>query len=252
MKSFPQPDDRNIRLYLTDKMTQAEHLAMETQIGSNPALVQQIQMEANLRFVHRYSIDFERIETLHAIQNSILIEPDFQFPDSGTAFALRNFVHKLQWWKIFAGVALVTGLVFSWLQWTNQQTVQLIQIELIPYPNTLNAGPTSPALLSDGIAAYKSGNFKQAAQSLQVYAGSTDDSNVRFYAGVSYLLSANPNRAVELLEPLTDDPTWREAACWYTGLSYLKLNKKDEAKVIWQKIPDGSRYKLKAGQIIDF
>ena len=145
MKSFPQPDDRNIRLYLTDKMTQAEHLAMETQIGSNPALVQQIQMEANLRFVHRYSIDFERIETLHAIQNSILIEPDFQFPDSGTAFALRNFVHKLQWWKIFAGVALVTGLVFSWLQWTNQQTVQLIQIELIPYPNTLNAGPTSPA-----------------------------------------------------------------------------------------------------------
>jgi tetratricopeptide (TPR) repeat protein len=90
-------------------------------------------------------------------------------------------------------------------------------------------------LYKRGIKEYKN---KKYALAISHFEKCSDKAKARFYEGVSYFLIENPHLALTNLEKYiqTNQPQYREASYWYSGLSYLKLGNKVAAKQAFEKV----------------
>lgn len=130
-------------------------------------------------------------------------------------------------WSVAAAV-LVLFLVGIW--WTSQSVRyspdSLVSMNLDPYeaPVQLRDDRVSP--WEQATTAFREGRYEEAALGFeQLLTDSVNPTDVtQFYAGHSFLLADDPEKAVLYLSPVVEGRSpYREPARWYRALAYLKL-----------------------------
>ncbi len=96
---------------------------------------------------------------------------------------------------------------------------------------------STPTQLYQGMDAYKQQNFQEAIIYLKAYLSDFPDELIpRLYLGISLLEEDNVNEAIGQFQQLLSSPELRQQAQWYTALAYLKGNKTDLAKDMFEEI----------------
>lgn len=108
------------------------------------------------------------------------------------------------------------------------------------------------ALLNSGIGAYNSAKYADAAGYFEAYLEGgkvSNDREVRFYLGVSYLAQNQPGKAKPLFRELSQQPfsigfeSLRQSSEWYLALAMLKDGEPGKAKHLLGKIAaDGKEH----------
>ncbi len=97
---------------------------------------------------------------------------------------------------------------------------------------------------------YNNSEFTEAIKILKNY---EDNILSKFYLGLSYVETKKYSKAIRCFQYVLDDNNnlFLEQSRWYKGLCFLKLNKKVEAKFVFEKIIEEKElYKDKAAEIL--
>ncbi len=103
----------------------------------------------------------------------------------------------------------------------------------------------------NGLDAYKAGNFEIA---IKIFELISEPKEALFYSGISYLSINKPNEALVRLKSYSQfaKPELQEATLWYESLTYINLKNDKQAKESLQKLIQlNGTYKIKAEQLLN-
>lgn len=115
-------------------------------------------------------------------------------------------------------------------------------------------GRSVESKISDAMLLYDAGQYKQAAQIFDdLLETEAENYNVLFYGGVSYLMSNQPEKALEcFMKTETKENIFDQELQWYKSLIYLDTGDDEKAKKILMEIIDtGSKYQKNAREILE-
>jgi hypothetical protein len=125
-------------------------------------------------------------------------------------------------------------------------------LEPLENVNMIPEGSAIAPVLQDGLKAYESKDFAQAATLLGKYYGVNRELNIGLYYGISLLLSERYKDAIKVLEGVrqSDELPIRESAEWYLALAYFKAGDNAQANQILENIPANGLYADKAKELL--
>jgi tetratricopeptide (TPR) repeat protein len=117
-------------------------------------------------------------------------------------------------------------------------------------------------LLQQGLAAYTSAKYDSTIYYLNQYVvleGTTDTASLaQLYIGIAYYEQGNYNKAIDVLKSGSENiqdliyhGKLRNLIQWHLGLTYLKVNKKEEALVIFKYLSTDAKYFIVQGKAIE-
>ncbi len=169
--------------------------------------------------------------------------------DNNSSFFRPNFIFRAA-----AGISIIFGLGILLFVLNDKPTN--VDEYLSPYPNIVypveRSGQVDDA--DDRQLAYQAYDREQYSLAVERYskldAITAED---RFYLGLSLMLEAKYDSAIQILNQVIDSPhELNIPARWYAGLCYVKLEKPEEAaKVLQPLIDQKTSYATKASSILN-
>lgn len=146
-----------------------------------------------------------------------------------------------QTWAIAASVIVLVGL--GWLGYTNFMGTnygELYKDNFQEYPNTvytISRGDTVESLEREAFAAYESGNFQTALNNFDKILPSDQKPYLDFYRALSYLQLNKTEEAKKLfIKSIKNDGAFVPESHWYLALAYLKEKDKENAILQLQEL----------------
>lgn len=136
---------------------------------------------------------------------------------------------------------------------SNEPPLQLAFEYLEPYENVLTI-PNDPSnVLFLAMQAYDNGNYPLAESRLEEIIVNSNDQNIKLYLSVTYLFNQKPNRAIQLLEALKENPNdgFQNDAIWYLALAQLEANNVKAAKAELESLRDDIQYGAKSKALLE-
>lgn len=151
-------------------------------------------------------------------------------------------VRKIRSWIWYAAsVALV--LLVVWVYNRKPQTAdKLFAAYFIPdagLPVVMSGGEADYDFY-DGMVSYKEEDYNRAIVIWkELYKKQASNDTLRYYMGVTYLNSNNPEAIPQLLAVAENrESSWKTKATWYLALAYLKEGRNNEAIAWLDKLKD--------------
>lgn len=235
MENTNYPLQDKIQSFVSGDLTPEERRVLYDETAKDPEVADELAFSQSLALALRH----REMMAAATVLSGVIAKEGFPPPPATVSFWAKYG----SWAK--GAFALLTVLVTGYF-WAESQDIFLTseqkraKMALKPMENVLyfpNDG-SSVAAFREGMAAYDSANYKEAARLLD---GVADD-HAKIYQGVSNLMSNQPERAIQ---PLTaavrsQEPPVHEAALWYLALAYHISGQPEQAHEMLRQIdPDG-------------
>ena len=227
--------------YLNGALSPEERLAFENELLKNEELEKEVELVRATRNI-----------VAHAGRAALKNKFD------GFEKELATPVRRLVPYRWMAAVAAVLVLLVAgvWFSKNNSSLTEHEQLfathfEIYRNPILIRSGENnSEKNWSAAVHAYAKGEYQRAAGLFQTSLNDslTIDYLAHFYRGVSLLSQPRPDAETAILEfneVINVDNDYRLQAMWYQGLAFVYLNKKTEAKNIFENIKKTGGYKEK-------
>ncbi|MFK7935323.1 MAG: hypothetical protein AB8G22_17550 [Saprospiraceae bacterium] len=198
------------------------------------------------------------LANLNNVDSELETEGFFEEEKKKTATPTAKVVQMGRRRRLLSIAAAVGGLVIAlWGVWTFTQPDNTFADNFTVYEDQLSpflaeTGFVRPDYIDNlqvGMQAYNQQNHTVAIQDFLNYlqAAPQDDqfySFAQFYQAQSYLATEQIEFAVPLLEELMAGENFQlsEEVRWYLGLSYWQMDRREEAKKVWQPLRQSERY----------
>lgn len=212
-----------IEAYLNQYMNAEERLAFERELDADELLRNEVALQRRL----------------------VAAAEVFSHPVASTASiesAPVASVRKIRSWMWYAASVAVVLLVV-WVYNRKAQTAdKLFADYFIPdtgLPVVMSGGEADYDFY-DGMVSYKEEDYNRAIVIWkELYKKQASNDTLRYYMGVAYLNSNNPEAIPHLLAVAeNEESSWKTKATWYLALAYLKEGRNDEAVVWLDKLKD--------------
>jgi len=238
-------DQHIIEAYLERTMTSEVRLAFEQRLSQEPALSEAYENEMAARELIKQAGRLELKSTLEDF--------DSQMPEESTHKSViplwaKNAMRVAALLILFAGVYQVF-LTFSGV---NTSEVYGTYFEAYEAPSVERDGNESPNWKLV-VASYRNEAYQEALPFLEQSKGEVPDYLIAFYTGISLMAVQQPDleQAVQNFNTvLATDNDYHQQAEWYKALALLKMEKVEEAKVIFKRIVAAKNYKHKEAESI--
>lgn len=150
-------------------------------------------------------------------------------------------------WAMAASIALLVGL--GWLSYNNMDTNydSLYDSNFEQYPNTvvtITRGDSSVSIEKEAFAAYELGNYERALLVFDKIPENDKKEYLAFYQALSYLKLNKLDNAMLLFKTvIANNNDFVGEAHWYLALTYIKNNQIQAAKKELQVLVDNYTYK---------
>ena len=130
----------------------------------------------------------------------------------------------------------------------------LFEANFHPFPNVLvdlekDSLSANPKVLT--FLAYRNKNYEEALRYSDKINPLSEHDPIQLYRGVSFMALNKMNRAIEILEPLTDTSSeYKDAANWYLALCKLKQNDLMATAMNLKKLTNRSTYIRNEAQVL--
>lgn len=144
------------------------------------------------------------------------------------------------WYLVAASISVILVAVIGfWALNDKDSTQQLYSAYYEAYPDVITSRAGDSNKLKEALYAYESEAYVDAELMLKELARKDpDDREAQFYLAQTLMARGKIDEAKEIFHVLknTTGFSLREASAWYLALSYLKMEKNQEAKEELQKI----------------
>ncbi|GAA0872897.1 hypothetical protein GCM10009117_20440 [Gangjinia marincola] len=160
-------------------------------------------------------------------------------------------------WLVAASiVALIAVGIYGALQFSSQSPDELYLAYYEPYENVvkpIERGEVSEDAVTKAFAAYEMENYQFAIKQFDSLYTITNEGYYLLYQANAYMALDQYDQAIPLLEKhiaLKDD--FQPKSLWYLGLSYLKTERADMAKPLFELLVSNNGYKAaKSKEILE-
>ncbi len=252
--NFDENTEQSIRCYLTQQMSASEVADFEVQMKNSAELADKVQQWREFRVVVKHTDLFQKATILKEWSvgvdgNEPLNEYDSLFKDPPKPF--------WKTWKgyVISGISLMSLVTLGYV--SINKPINVSKLSNIskhysqPLPNFVDFAPNSDTTLKRLLNPYQAGDYATAIQVFKQNPVLQTDKTAQLYIGVSFLLSNQPAKAVELLEPLTHVAFFHaDKALFYLGLAQLRLGKVQDARYKFLQMPADARFKAVSDSIL--
>lgn len=189
--------------YLEGKLNPKDRELLESLLGENPSY--QAELEA-----FKATLD----------SNPAPKEP----------FSLKSWIIS-----IAIAIAIVSSGIFLFLSLGSPPGEKLYSNYYQPFPVDSFITKTNNPKLKEGLVAYQSKDYPKAIETFEYLLAQGESDQVELFLGLSQLANGRPEKAIPIMSMISSDSESAQYVPWYTALSYMKLNKLEEAKTHLQK-----------------
>lgn len=241
-----------IQEYLDGKMSPTEKADFDNQIKNSEPLAEEVRRFRQLSILNKNRSLIEANALLNEVMADIDIEPDYGKYEKH----FKKSIWENPNWRWLLGsfaVLLVASSVFFYQKnqvakaWAN-----IAKTNLKPMENIIGFSPNTQTQDAKGMRAYDNENYAEAITLLNnASKNDPNDSSLRLYLAISYLMKDQNAKAEALLQELikTNDLTTIPAK-WYLALSLLQRGQKAEARILLQNLEVDTTYGDKAKAIL--
>jgi len=232
-------DQHTIEDYLEGKMTSEERLAFEQRLSQETTLSEAYENEVSARELIKEAGRLELKNTLEEFDTQIQDEP------------VRKKIIPLWGWngmRVAALLVLFVGVyqVFQTFGGADTSEVYDTYFEAYEAPSLeRDVSGTDNPNWKLVVESYRNETYKETLPFLEQSQGEVPDYLIAFYTGVSLMAMHEPNleQAVQNFNTvLATDNDYHQQAEWYKALALLKMEKKKEAKAIFERIVEAKNY----------
>lgn len=189
-------------------------------------------------------------EKLISIDEKLTLEK----ANKGKVMPIQPKTKKMINWRIAATFIILFGLSsFFWL--LNPANENVFEDNYLPYPISditrgVEANNNIPVKIT---LDYKNKNYQKTIPFLEKQINQdTKNALLKLYLGNSYLNTSHEKKAISLFNSIEKTNEYYDDAQWFLGLSYLKINKIEKAKIAFKDLTSHPNlYKTKALKILE-
>lgn len=215
-----QQPSTEIDRYLSSKLSVKEREQFEQKLAEDPGLTEELRKWEPVYELVRLRARAELKKQLGKLdEEESIVQPRWNRP---------------LFWSLAATV-LVLCLVGLW--WTTQNdrysAESLVAMNLEPYEAPVQLRDEQGATEHEASTYFREGRYAEAALRFEelLTDSASQTAITQFYAGHSFLLSNDPEKAILYLSPVVEGLSpYREPARWYRALAYLKLGMIDSSR----------------------
>jgi tetratricopeptide (TPR) repeat protein len=228
-----------------------------------------IEVEKKIATDHEFA---KVVEEYRKIINLISVHEDNRlrrkFADLEEKNKVNKEVKRVLMVRVLSAAAAIAVLLISYFAFFNPGDNEFSSKELasnlpfvheyfeppINYFIQRSRGRSVESKISDAMLLYDAGQYKQAAKIFDdLLLTETENFNILFYGGVSYLMSNQPEKALEcFMKTETKENNFDQELQWYKSLIYLDTGDDEKAKtILLEIINSGSKYQKNAKEILE-
>ena len=242
-------DNLRIEQYLTSELSGKHLVAFESDLAVQPDLVARVSWHRELR---EKMTEYDEAEMRAELKGYYPRLSDEELDNLENITPLQ--VQKINMRTILAIAATLLLLIAAGWFMMKPDKVEgdLFATYFEPYPMLVTQrGETAEVFANHeaAIEAYEEGRYAEAAE---LFTSGRMPAVIQLYSGISYLASDNYVRALDMLQPLTNNADIAEQAQWYLALTYLKLNDMEHCRLWLGRMidTDGHAYRKRAERIL--
>ena len=221
-----------IEKYIQNKLSAEEKRSFDKLVMQDAEFKEDVKWHENLKRVTEHKDDADFKTLISEIESKQVVKS-------------KNFTK----WIAAASIVLVVGVSYFFFSNDNTNSNKLFTDYFEPYRNVIQPIERGNSLQDEktlAFIAYEKGDYKKAITLFSKLYKSTDESYYLFYQANALLKLEKAKEAVPLLlEHLKTKDTLTPKSRWYLALAYLKLNKKEKAKISLKKVISDGKYKTK-------
>jgi tetratricopeptide (TPR) repeat protein len=227
----------------------------EADMKANKSLAEEVDFYRKISFTMQNTELITMNKTLSTIRQSTNISPDF---DIDPTFLPKNNTWK--WWTI--GI-LTVSLIGAFFLWQNQATkTRLLKAKttsteilhsVAAFEDVIGLDADDKSPLAQGMKFYDAGLYADAIPLLKThYQRQPTDDFGKLYLAISYLMTGQSDKAVTLLEPMsnTSDIELADAAKWHLALALVQQGQLDKAKPLFIALQNHPRFGVNAQRML--
>ncbi|TDQ16389.1 anaphase-promoting complex subunit 3 [Algoriphagus boseongensis] len=132
--------------------------------------------------------------------------------------------------SIVIATAIVASGIFLFLSLSAPPGEKLYSKYYQPIPVDSFLSKTGNSKLKEGLEAYQAKNYPKAIEIFELVLTQGESDQAELFLGLSQLANGRPEKAIPIMSMISPDSESAQFVPWYTALSYLKMNKLEEAK----------------------
>ena len=218
-----EKNDDDLERYLFGAMSEQEQAAFEQQLEADADLADELA-------VHRDAIEGIRLDGSQDLKERLQsVETDLLRSGEGRGTSKGTYRRPLMTWLAIAA-SLFVVILLGYLALPGPSPEEVYVAYYQPYPNLINPAQRSVEIseetaLERAMRAYDEQRYVQAL-ALFEQGDISSEPGYTFYYAVSHLALNQPQRAIPLLEQVTQyqERLFYQPALWYLALAHLKMN----------------------------
>jgi tetratricopeptide (TPR) repeat protein len=227
----------------------------EANMKADKALAEEVDFYRKINFTMKHNNVITMNKTLSKIRQSTEIHPDF---DIDPTFLPKNNTWK--WWTVGVLTVSLIGAFFLWQkQVTNSHiseakaTSSEILHSMSAFENVIGLDAADKSPLAQGMKFYDAGLYADAIPLLKThYQRQPTDDFGKLYLAISYLMTDQSDKAVTLLEPMSNssDVELSDAAKWHLALALTQQGELEKAKTLFWALQNHPRFGVNAKRML--
>lgn len=239
--------------YLLGRLSNEEKALVQEKISSDPEFAKDLK-------------EHEKVINLIKIHEDNRLRRKFAELDEGQIKHISR--QRKVYMQVFSAAAAVALILVSYFTFFNPARSDFDNNEIastLPHVHEYFAPPINYYIqrsrgrsvenkISDAMLFYDAGQYKQAAVLFdEILPLDTTNVNLLFFGGVSYLMSNQPDKAIDcFIRTEKRENTFEQEIKWYKSLIYLDTGKAEKATDLLNEIVDsGSKYEPDAKKILN-
>jgi len=258
-----------IEAYLNQEMTEVEQTAFEGRMQGDKALAEEVRfhravvggidLAGELNFkelvgeVHNELKQEQFLESAKTVKTQEAKVRKIRFSSRRILSLAASFAILLMaaWWLFLRPVSS-EQLYASYFELPSE----VLSTEIESRLSETGFGTNKVALeqLETAIQAYQNSDYETAIEGFQTFKNTApEDALVNyasFYEAISSLKLEKTQISQDLLQDVYEDPRLQEEALWYLAMTYLKKDKKEEAKYVLLQLEKEGKYQKRATKLL--
>lgn len=233
-----------IQSYLDNSMPPIERSDFEKRLSQADELKEELDLVVELES----TLGNQELQKFRTKVKQI-VDPEDKQEISPLKVVKDNRRNMRTWISIAASLLLIVGTVWFLSRANYNQDLADIATEyFVPYP--ANSQSRGSEIQTEIYNDYTNKAYDKAAPSLENFAKSNNDDDAKLFSAISYIGIQQASKSLLLLNEIKPTPSLTNKVHYYTGISHLMLNNKQEAIVAFTAVNKGDQFLYNKAQEI--